>query len=65
MNWTRTVSPLKYVAAVEVYITSGRVDTKWHFQFIAKYDYCFLWDVIIAIIATVVALAIIATSQLL
>jgi hypothetical protein len=30
----------------------GRVDTKWRFQFFAKYDYCFLLDVIIAIIAT-------------
>jgi hypothetical protein len=31
---------------------TGRVDTKWRFQFFAKYDYRFLSDVIIAIIAT-------------
>jgi hypothetical protein len=30
----------------------NRVDTKWRFQFFAKYDYRFLMDVIIAIIAT-------------
>ncbi len=30
----------------------GRVDTKWRFQFFAKYDYRFLLDVIIAIIVT-------------
>jgi hypothetical protein len=29
-----------------------RVDTKWCFQFFAKYDYRFLSDVIIAIITT-------------
>jgi hypothetical protein len=29
-----------------------RVDTKWRFQFFAKYDYRFLLDVIIAIIIT-------------
>jgi hypothetical protein len=29
-----------------------RVDTKWRFQFFAKYDYRILMDVIIAIIAT-------------
>jgi hypothetical protein len=29
-----------------------RVDTKWRFQFFAKYDYRFLSDVIIAIIAS-------------
>ncbi len=29
-----------------------RVDMKWRFQFFAKYDYRFLLDVIIAIIAT-------------
>jgi hypothetical protein len=28
-----------------------RVDTKWRFQFFAKYDYRFLSDAIIAIIA--------------
>jgi hypothetical protein len=32
--------------------TQYRVDTKWRFQFFAKYDYRFLLDVIIAIIAT-------------
>ncbi len=30
----------------------NRVDTKWRFQFFAKYDYRFLLDVIIAITAT-------------
>jgi hypothetical protein len=30
----------------------NRVDKKWRFQFFAKYDYRFLLDVIIAIIAT-------------
>jgi hypothetical protein len=34
-----------------------RVDTKWHFQFFTKYDYRFLLDVIIAIIATFFAFA--------
>jgi hypothetical protein len=43
---------------------STRVDTKWRFQFFAKYDYRFLLDVIIAIIATFFAKAIIAISQL-
>ncbi len=37
-----------------------RVDTKWRFQFFVKYDYRFLLDVIIAIIATFFAKAIIA-----
>jgi hypothetical protein len=37
-----------------------RVDTKWRSQFFAKYDYRFLLDVIIAIIATIFAKAIIA-----
>jgi hypothetical protein len=41
-----------------------RVDTKWRFQFFAKYDYRFLLDVIIAIIATFLAKAIIAISRL-
>ncbi len=41
-----------------------RVDTKWRFQFFAKYDYRFMLDVIIAIIATFFAKAIIAISQL-
>jgi hypothetical protein len=41
-----------------------RVDTKWRFQFFAKYDYRFLLDVIIAIIATFFAKAIIAISRL-
>ncbi len=40
----------------------GRVDTKWRFQFCAKYDYRFLLDAIIAIIATFFAKAIIAIS---
>jgi hypothetical protein len=44
--------------------SSTRVDTNWGFQFIAKYDYRFLLDVIIAIIATFFAKAIIAISQL-
>jgi hypothetical protein len=59
-------------AASLAYLTSilefsnmpNRVDTKWRFQFFAKYDYCFLWDVIIAIIATFFAKAIIDISQL-
>jgi hypothetical protein len=41
-----------------------RVDTKWRFQFFAKYDYRFLLDVIIAIIATFFAKAIIVISRL-
>jgi hypothetical protein len=41
-----------------------RVDTKWRFKFFAKYDYRFLLDVIIAIIATFFAKAIIAISRL-
>jgi hypothetical protein len=41
-----------------------RVDTKCHFQFFLKYDYRFLLDVIIAIIATFFAKAMIATSRL-
>jgi hypothetical protein len=40
------------------------VDMKWQFQFFAKYDYPFLLDVIIAIIVTFFAKAIIAISQL-
>ncbi len=43
---------------------ASRVDTKWRFQFFAKYDYRFLLDVIIAIIATFFAKAIIAISRL-
>jgi hypothetical protein len=43
---------------------SGRVDTKWRFQFFAKYDYRFLLDVIIAIIATFFVKAIIAILRL-
>jgi hypothetical protein len=42
----------------------SRVDTKWRFQFFAKYDYRFFLDVIIAIIATFFAKAIIAISRL-
>jgi hypothetical protein len=41
-----------------------RVDTKWRFKFFAKYDYRFLLDVIIAIITTFFAKAIIAISRL-
>jgi hypothetical protein len=41
-----------------------RVDTKWRFQFFAKYDYRFLLDAIIAIIATFFAEEIIAISRL-
>jgi hypothetical protein len=41
-----------------------RVGTKWRFQFFAKYDYRFLLDVIIPIIATFFAKAIIAISRL-
>jgi hypothetical protein len=44
---------------------ASRVDTKWRFQFFAKYDYRFLLDVIIAIIATFFAKAIIVISRLL
>jgi hypothetical protein len=43
---------------------SNRIETKWRFQFFAKYDYRFLLDVIITIIATFFAKAIIAISQL-
>jgi hypothetical protein len=46
------------------YIPLARVDTKWRFQFFAKYDYRFLLDVIIAIIANFFAKAIIAISRL-
>jgi hypothetical protein len=42
-----------------------RVDTKWRFKFFAKYDYRILLNVIIAIIATFFAKAIIAVLQLL
>jgi hypothetical protein len=42
----------------------GRVDTKWCLQFFAKYDYRFLLEVIIAIVATFFAKAIIAISRL-
>ncbi len=45
-------------------IDETRVDTKWRFQFFAKYDYRFLLDVIIAIIATFFAKAIIAILRL-
>jgi hypothetical protein len=45
-------------------IPTPRVDTKWRFQFFAKYDYRFLLDVIIAIIATFFAKAIIAILRL-
>jgi hypothetical protein len=45
--------------------TAHRVDTKWRFQFFAKYDYRFLLDVIVAIIATFFTKAIIAISRLL
>ncbi len=45
-------------------VTGTRVDTKWRFQFFAKYNYRFLLDVIIAIIATFCAKAIIAISRL-
>jgi hypothetical protein len=41
-----------------------RVDTKWRFQYFAKYDYRFLLDVIIPIITTFFAKAIIAISRL-
>jgi hypothetical protein len=44
--------------------TSRRVDTKWRFPFFTKYDYRFLLDVIITIIATFFAKAIIAISRL-
>jgi hypothetical protein len=43
---------------------AARVDTKWRFQFFAKYDYRFLLDMIIAIIANFFAKAIIAISRL-
>ncbi len=49
---------------VQVSCPPSRVDTKWHFQFFAKYDYRFLLDVIIAIIATFFAKAIIVISRL-
>ncbi len=42
----------------------GRVDMKWRFQFFAKSDYRFLLDVIIAIIATFFAKAIITILRL-
>jgi hypothetical protein len=43
-------------------ISSGwiRVDTKWFFHFFAKYNYRYFLDVIIAIITTFFAKAIIA-----
>jgi hypothetical protein len=47
-----------------IWFGRSRVDTKWRFQFFAKYDYRFLLDVIIAIIATFFAKAIIAISRL-
>jgi hypothetical protein len=44
---------LTFVIRVKFVNTTARirVDTKWRFQFFAKYDYCFLLDVIIVIIA--------------
>jgi hypothetical protein len=35
----------------------GRVDTKWRFQFFAKYDYRFWLDVIIVIIAMIIVIS--------
>ena len=65
--WARAVADLTAVAAagaldffLKVRLVLIRVDTKWRFQFFAKYDYRFLSDVIIAIIATFFAKAIIA-----
>ncbi len=45
---------LTFVIRVKFVNTTARirVDTKWRFQFFAKYDYRFLFDVIIAFIAT-------------
>jgi hypothetical protein len=40
------------IGAIMIEIVDGMVDTKLRFQFFAKYDYRFLSDVIIAIIAT-------------
>jgi hypothetical protein len=42
----------------------SRVDTKWRYQFFAKFDYRFMLDVIIAIIANFFAKAIIVISRL-
>jgi hypothetical protein len=60
--------PLKNVVFVYFFnllaSCTHRVDTKWRFQFFAKYDYRFLLVVIIAIIATFSAKAIIAISRL-
>jgi hypothetical protein len=52
------------ITALKPFFTVSRVDTKWSFQFFAIYDYRFLLDVIIAIIATFYAKAIIAISHL-
>jgi hypothetical protein len=50
------VQQLPVLLAVSAFNKCGkdtnRVDTKWRFQFFAKYDYRFLSDVIIAIIAS-------------
>jgi hypothetical protein len=53
---------LKYI--IYKNMVGTRVDTKWRFQFFAKYDYRFMLEVIIAIIATFFAKAIIAISPL-
>ncbi len=47
LYWTMPPPPVP-----SLYGGRGRVDTKWRFQFFAKYDYSFLPDVLIAIIAT-------------
>ncbi len=47
-----------------IYWGAARVDRKWRFQFFVKYNYHFLLDVIIAIIATFFAKAMIVISRL-
>ncbi len=46
-------------------LVTVKVDKKWRFQFFAKYDYRFMLYVIIAIITTFFAKAIIAILRLL
>jgi hypothetical protein len=49
VEWCHSLAPHQSIVT--------RIDTKWRFQFFAKYNYRFLLDVIIAIIATFFAKA--------
>jgi hypothetical protein len=60
----RSRTPEEFNPISDIKLDSTRVDTKWRFQFFAKYDYRFLLDVMIATIATFFAKAIIAILRL-